>query len=236
MSIALAGLLALCALTMSVAGWALSLALVIRRHRSCMAADGRRRLRRPTTQIALAAVLVMLVSTALPWLSGSTLGVQLPSTLWGIPWVRWVVLVPTVLAALGTALLPHERFAAAQLCAATFTACSVAVGAVVFFLIAAAQRTSTWATAMTHVAGEVVSQVDPSHHVTLLIRAGVGSFLYVPAALVALGALAWGYRRDPGLSDGAEDTAAWPSPAVPAPRATDDPDSRFRVDADWWER
>lgn len=39
---------------------------------------------------------VLLVSLFIPWISGSVVGVQLPHTLFGLPWVRWIVAIPAL--------------------------------------------------------------------------------------------------------------------------------------------
>lgn len=231
MSIALAGVVALCSLGLVVTGWALSLALLIRRRARSAPAVAPARFRRPTTQIALGATALMMISTVLPWISGSTLGVALPTTLWGIPWVRWIILIPTILTAVVVGVVPHERSLVGQWCASTLAACSAAAGTVVFFLISVAQRASTWTT----VISDLVAQVDPNEHVAVTVRAGLGSFLFLPASLLCLFALSLGFRRYPPAADGGPDYFSDVT-TVPAPRQPEDPGDRFRVDAEWWDR
>ena len=49
------------------------------------------RLRSAITDWPKVAAAVVLLSTFVPWISGSAVGVALPETLWELPWVRWPI-------------------------------------------------------------------------------------------------------------------------------------------------
>ena len=140
---------------------------------------------------ALSAAVVFL-STFAPWVTGSAVGVPLPSTVWGLPWVRWIVVMPAACALVFAWMTPGMRSSFGSMLAATsFVVCSL-VGSVAIVVVALAQRASR----LTFVADTVLRGVDHAHLLAPVVRPGVGAPLYTAAAAVGAWAIPRRLRTD----------------------------------------
>jgi len=231
MDLTVGGLLAVGALVAGLLGFT-SVALVVYRRRflaveSFQASDFRSRAKSKVLDVSVLAGLVLVASMSIPWISGSVVGVPLPSTAWGLPWVRWVVAVPAVLATTSALASPNRRAPGfALLTAALFLVCA-AVGSLLFELAILAQTASR----ATLVADTLLRGTKNTDFLIPVVREGVGAPVFTVASIAAIYALAVGYRR-PGR---------WPT--QPREAAHDDvhirPETpvtdRFNPGDEWWE-
>lgn len=150
-----------------------------------------------------AAAAVVLLSTFVPWISGSAVGVALPETLWELPWVRWAVGLPAVLVTTLVWVTPHRRVAAANAATtASFMACTV-VGTAVFLTTVFAESTSRY----TFQFDTALRAIGLEEHVLPVVRGGIGAPMYTLAAVAGIFLTTAGYRRRRALPAQAEDPA-----------------------------
>lgn len=127
----------------------------------------------------------LLVTAALflPWVTGSTLGVKLPGSAFGLPWVRWILLIPTIatwLLATATVIRP---FGVARVGTAVVFFVTTVLGGVALVLAATAQRLSRYTT----VADTILRGVDRARILAPIVRVGPGEIIYLAAGVVAGG-------------------------------------------------
>ena len=122
------------------------------------------------------------VCTALPWVRGSVHGVALPETLWGLPFVAWMVATPVALAVVGSAVCLRTAWARAwsyPLIALMYSAAAV-LAAVVLVVASAAQSLSRAGLGLKALlAGSGIHAAD----YLPVIRVGPGAWLFIVATV-----------------------------------------------------
>lgn len=189
--------LTLCALVLvgALAGLALNVAMVVRRRyypvESAPALDPRARLVSIATDWPKVAAAVVLISTMAPWISGSAVGVQLPQTLWGLPWVRWPIGIAAVLVVVLVWVAPYQRSAPASIAtAAAFMVC-VVFGTAMFLVTVLAESASRY----TFQADMYLRSFGMDSDVLPVVREGLGAPLFTLAAVAGIYLTAVRYRR-----------------------------------------
>lgn len=127
--------------------------------------------------------LVVTAALFLPWVTGSAVGVKLPGSAFGLPWVRWILLIPTLVAWLLAAATVIRPFGVVRVVTAVVFFVTTVLGGVALVLAAAAQRLSRYTT----VADTILRGVDRSHILAPVVRVGPGEIIYLAAGVVAGG-------------------------------------------------
>jgi hypothetical protein len=126
--------------------------------------------------------LLLLITMFLPWVSGRVAGLPLPSTAWGLPWVRWIVFVPALLALVVCAPVTARRpVLLSVLCSTTFGVC-VVLGALATVVAALA----TDAGHLTLVARTLLRGVPQAATYLPTLHAGAGPIIYTVLALTGI--------------------------------------------------
>lgn len=184
---------------------------------------GRAKLR----SVSSMAALVLAVSTFTPWIFGSAIGVSLPSTLWGLPWARWIFGVPAVLAVVLVVALPWESMGWLRVVTCLVLGVCTGLGGLAMIGVAAASDASR----TTFVADTLLRGLGHAHDLAPVARTGVGAPIYCFAA-VTVWAVALNFRigrrgvvalaADP-VFDSSDTSVSQPTP------------DRFNPGDDWWQ-
>lgn len=184
--------IAVAALAVGAVGVVLNVVVAIRGQGS-----GRRRFGYPRQWPAptIAVLLLLVGATFLPWVTGSAVGVSLPGTVWGLPWIRWFVVIPVLSFGLllSVGLVLHRGFVRVLTALALLTCAVVAAGVLV--LAAFAQHISR----LTFLSDTLLRVLRNRPDLLPVVRVGPGSILFLISAAVGTFALAIGPRvPDPG--------------------------------------
>jgi hypothetical protein len=236
-------LVSLATLMMGLLGYVACIIFVYRRREVPWAVDEVQafgpRLRAKMSDVPVLASVVLLASTLTPWVTGSVEGFPLPGTAWGLPWVRWLVAIPAVAAAVAAWTTPHRRVAGfTLLTGGLFLVCTV-IGSVLMELTVLAQSASTL---VAHTLLRGTQQVDllvplirSTKQVDLfvpVIRGGIGAPLYTIASLAGAYALALGYRHS--ATTESADVQDVPCESLQGLKGSQ-ADARFHPGDDWWQ-
>jgi hypothetical protein len=149
---------------------------------------------------------VLLVgATALPWVSGSVVGVKLPPTLWDLPWARWIIGIPALAVMVVAILGAHRRSAVVKVVTAALFGLCTGLGGIALVLVALAERASRY----TFLADTVLRGFHNLDALLPVVRTGAGPLVFIiGGALGALG-MPWWWRSRGGVSTvpGVERTA-----------------------------
>lgn len=174
-----------------------------------------------------AAAVVLLVGTFTPWVFGSAVGVALPSTLWGLPWARWIFGLPALVAVALVVLGPWESIGWLRVLTGVTLAGCAALGGLAMILVAAASDASK----STFVADTLLRGLDHAHTLAPVVRTGVGAPIYTFAAVIAVWTVALNARLGRTATAPALDPV-FDAPDAPATKPTPD---RFNPGDDWWQ-
>jgi hypothetical protein len=200
----------------------------IRQHRSGSPAWAATSLwRGKARSFSAAAALVLLVATFTPWVFGSAVGVALPSTVWGLPWARWIFGLPALVAAAMVVLGPWESFGWLRVMTGVVLGGCAGLGGSAMILVAAASDASK----STFVADTLLRGLDHAHTLAPVVRTGVGAPIYTFASVIAVWTVALNARF------GRREIVAEVDPIFDTPDAPfgkPSPD-RFNPGDDWWQ-
>lgn len=155
----------------------------LRLRRNAVTPKGATVVRRIVSEPFAWAALLATAALFLPWVTGSTVGVKLPGSAFGLPWVRWILVIPTLATwplATATVIRP---FGVARVATSVVFFVTTVLGAVALVLAAAAQRLSRYTT----VADTILRGVDRAHVLALVVRVGPGELIYLAAGVMAGG-------------------------------------------------
>lgn len=217
---------ALAALAVIVAAVGLGACVVaaVRQHRSDSSASASASIwRGKIRSFAAVATVVLLVGTFTPWVFGSAVGVSLPSTLWGLPWARWIFGLPALVAIALVVLSPWESVGWLRVVTGVALAGCSGLGALAMILVAGASDASR----SSFVADTILRGIDHAHTLLPVVRTGIGAPIYTFAAVIAVWTVALDARFGRAIATPTVD----PVFEAPVNTATSD---RFNPGDDWW--
>lgn len=221
--------LAVLAVLLGFVGFVLCVGTCRRQSQRWAASDlgASRPIQRKMRSVAALATLVLIASTLTPWVFGSAVGVSLPSTLWGLPWARWIIIAPAVVVFGLTWFTPWERVVSLRVITCLGLWVCTGLGGLAMVLVAFARSASR----TSFVADTLLRGVGRANDLVPVIRTGVGAPIFTLAALSGVWAVALNLR----IGRAPTSTLQEPDfPAAQSPAAAGADSERFNPGDDWW--
>jgi hypothetical protein len=126
------------------------------------------------------AVAILYVSLALPWITGSVVGLSLPGSVFALPWVRWFVLIPVAVSTGLFVVSLRLTFVGLALIRTALYSAMTILGSLFLVLAAVAQRLSRYGVVL----DTVMRGVNHASVLVPVIRVGPGEIVFLGAGLL----------------------------------------------------